>query len=127
MICDKCYVEDHDGHQTEDFHITKNNDIVINILTNFYTKMSKFNEEKLKSFKEKTAEVEKVVEIFFQDELMRIDRVTKDLRSLLKELNHKVKKLVLLYQQKFREEFQSIREDYDKFQEEVKNSKNFFI
>ncbi len=85
--------------------------------------MSKFNEEKLKNFKQTTCEVEKIVEVFFQDELMRIDKVTKDLRALLKDLNHKVKKLVLIYQQKFREEFQSVRDEYEIFQEEISNSK----
>lgn len=123
LICDKCAIEEHDGHQTEDFQIAKNNDFAINILTNFYNKMSKNNEEKLRNFKEIIGEAEKIVDEFFHAEIEKIDNHTKQLRTLLKELNSKVRKLVLLYQQKFREEFQSAREEYERFQEELYNSK----
>jgi hypothetical protein len=85
--------------------------------------MARFNDENLKNFKETTGDVEKVVESFFQDLLIRIDKTTKDLRALLKDLNHKVKKLVILYQHKFREEFQTVRDEHERFQEDVYKSK----
>jgi hypothetical protein len=87
--------------------------------------MSRISDDSLKNFKQTTGDVEKVVESFFQDLLIRIDKTTKDLRALLKDLNHKVKKLVILYQQKFREEFQTVREEHERFQEDIYKSKYF--
>ena len=121
-------VEDHSGHVTEDFKIAQNNDFVINIFTNFYTKIRKNNDDQLRNFKDKINEVDKMVDNFFGDELMRVEKTTQELTKLLANLNSKVKKLVSMYQAKFKEEFVAIKEDYDKFQGEITTrNKNLFL
>jgi hypothetical protein len=64
-----------------------------------------------------------MVENFFNEELLRVEKTTKELITLLNNLNGKVKKLIAMYQQKFKEEFLSIKDDYEKFQEEMIHSK----
>ena len=123
MICDKCLMESHAGHKTEDFKVANNNDFMINIITNFYSVIRRNNEEQLRNFKDKIYDVDKMVENFFNEELLRVEKTTKELITLLNNLNGKVKKLIAMYQQKFKEEFVSIKDDYEKFQEEMIHSK----
>jgi tRNA 2-selenouridine synthase SelU len=123
MICDKCLIENHQGHKTEDYKVANSNDFMINIISNFYTQIRKNNDEQLKNFKDKIYDVDKIVESFFNEELLRVEKTTKDLINLLNNLNIKVKKLIAMYQQKFKEEFVGIKDEYDKFQEEMIHSK----
>ncbi len=119
MICDKCLVENHQGHKTEDYKVASSNDFMVNIISNFYTQIRKNNDEQLKNFKDKIYDVDKMVDSFFNEELLRVEKTTKDLINLLNNLNVKVKKLIAMYQQKFKEEFVGIKDEYDKFQEEM--------
>ena len=121
MICDKCLIDEHENHVTEDLKMAQSNDFVINIMTNFYSVMKRNNEENIRSFKDRVYENERMINTFFEDEMTRVEKTTGDLIEIIRNLNGKVKKLIMMYQQKFKEEFITIKEDYEKFQEEILN------
>jgi len=119
LICDKCYIDEHENHQIEDFKVALNTDFVVNIMTNFYQHLKDSNSEQLKSFKEKISDVDKIIGNFFNEEIERIEKVTSESIDLIKNLRGKIRKLIAMYQQKFKEELINIREDHDKFQDEI--------
>jgi hypothetical protein len=128
MLCDKCDMEEtHREHKKEDFVFAHNNDYVMNIFTTFYAKIRREFDEKLKNFKDKIDDVDRMVESFFSDEISRVEKTTQELISLLGNLNSKVRKLISMYQQKFKEEFAAIKEDYEKFNDEISNCKYLIL
>jgi hypothetical protein len=88
---------------------------MLNIIQLFYSKLKITFEEKMINFKEKINDSEKIVDNFFNSELDKIETLSRDLTSLIDILTIKVKKLVNLYRIKFKEQFKSVREEYDKF------------
>ena len=98
---------------------------MLNIIQLFYSKLKVSVEEKMINFKEKINESEKVVDNFFNSELDKIETLSRDLTSLIDILTIKVKKLVNLYRIKFKEQFKSVREEYDKFSDGVRECKFF--
>jgi hypothetical protein len=121
LICDKCEMEDHKQHKREKNIFTQNADFIINIFTSFYNKMKKIQEESLKNFKGKIDEVDKTVDIFFHDELIRVEKASQEVINILTNLNIEIKKLISIYQQKFRENFINIKSDFDRFENEILN------
>jgi len=109
------------GHKTEDLKVAQNNDFVINILTNFYNKMKKSNDDQLKNFKGKINDIDKLIDDFFDDECKRVSKNITELINLLNNLNSKIMKLISMYQKKFKDEFVAVKEDYDRFQDEIQN------
>ena len=110
-------------HSTQDLKLAQNNDFVVNIFTNYYSKIKRTSDEELRHFEDKINEVDKMVDKFFVDELKRVDESTKQIIGLLNKLNEKIKKLISMYQQKFKEEFITVKEDYDKFRADMKDCK----
>jgi hypothetical protein len=105
--------------------LAEDKEYLISIIQVFYNKMKTTTEEKMYNFKEKTAESEIIVENFFQNEIEKIDKISKDLVLLIEGLTVKVKKLIALYQIKFKEQFKSVREEFEEFDNNLKDSKIF--
>lgn len=127
LICDKCKFESHKIHKTEDNVFARNSDFIINIFTHFYAKIKRIQDDQLKNFKDKIGEVDKLVYLFFENEMSRVDSATQDIINLLTRLKSTIKKLVSLFQEKFREKFQVVKYEHDKFGEEILNCKYNYL
>ena len=124
LICDKCEIEDHSNHKTSKFDIQNSTDYIMNILSNFYSKLKKTQDENLKNFSEKMDSINKNVQSFFEDELIRVESTTKEITVLLSHLTNKIRKLISMYQKKFKEEFEIVKEEYYSFSQEIVFIKN---
>lgn len=113
-------MEEHSTHVKQNFDFAQNNDYILNIFKHFYDKIKNVNDDQLRNFKEKVNSTGKIVETFFTDELVRVEQATSQLVILLQGLNIKIRKLISMYEKKFIEEFDSIKDEYDKFIEEMK-------
>jgi succinate dehydrogenase flavin-adding protein (antitoxin of CptAB toxin-antitoxin module) len=118
-------IESHEGHKIEDLKVAQSNDFVVNLITNFYNKIKRVNEEQLKNFSQKISDSDIVVENFFKDEIDRVEKTSKEMIILLNNLNAQVLKLISTFQEKFKKEFVQIKENYERFQDEFLNCKFF--
>ena len=89
--------------------------------------MKKSNDEQLRNFREKINDMDRLVENFFIDEMKRVEKTSQELIVLLSQLNSKILKLISMYQQKFKEEFIAVKENYERFQDEIHNRKFFYL
>jgi hypothetical protein len=71
--------------------------------------------------------MDRLVENFFIDEMKRVEKTSQELIVLLSQLNSKILKLISMYQQKFKEEFIAVKENYERFQDEIHNRKFFYL
>jgi hypothetical protein len=127
LICDKCHHTSHKNHKVQIIDLAEDKDYILNIINLFYSKLKVTYEEKMINFKEKISDSEKVVDSFFNTELDKIETLSRDLTNLIDVLTIKVKKLVNLYRIKFKEQFNSARDEYDKFSHGIKDCKFMFI
>jgi hypothetical protein len=127
LICDKCHHTNHKNHKVQIIDLAEDKDYILNIIKLFYSKLKVTYEEKMINFKEKISESEKVVDGFFNSELDKIETLSRDLTNLIEVLTIKVKKLVNLYRIKFKEQFNSARDEYDRFSDGIKDCKFFLI
>lgn len=127
IICDKCEYTRHKNHKTESFGLTIDSNYIINLFTMSSNIMKTKEKEQLANFKEVLSEHEKVVEKFFTGELLRVESATKEIINLLTTLQQKIKKLISLYQNKFKEKFNHIKQEYDNFSRSVQNGKYLLL
>lgn len=126
IICDKCEYSLHKGHKTESFGSLVDSDYISNILTMFSVAMKNNEKQNLSNFKDTITDNEKIVDTFFRDEELRVEVATKEVVTLLNNLQQKIKKLISLYKIKFKEMFKTVKEEYNSFVKDI-NSSNFHL